>query len=358
MNKLIENAIQSQAREFYQNFRESNYEVIKSIYLTLSRSPQGKKKIKDFHALVEEAVISSYMNGYEVNNGKSEVVIDGVEYIDLGLPSGTLWSKVPAGEFNYRDASMMNIPTKEQFEELCECKYDGCFDRKGKHYIKVLSPSGDALEFSAKHHASEDYEEARCWVKNGENTSFGQIIPGDFTLGNVRDNGFPGYKYECWLVKTPEKEVEYVDLGLPSGTLWAKESLMGKKSSVELSNMELPTKVQFQELISLCKVSGVVERRNGHAGTLKLLGPNGNSILFNLENHFSNLDWMAWDHYMDDDDYYEEKDTTLPKECYFWICTNNHYSKGEISNNTEFGKEISLEEDFKDVLEVRLVKQR
>lgn len=131
----------------------------------------------------------------------------------------------------------------------------------------------------------------------------------------------------------------------------------GKKTSLDLSGFELPTNVQFQELISCCKVSGVVERRNGHAGTLKLLGPNGNSILFNLENHFDNLDWMAWDHYMNDDDYYEEKDTTLPKECHFWLCTNKHYSKGEISNHTEFGKELSLSDNFNDALDVRLVKR-
>lgn len=205
MNKMIEDAIQSQAREYYKDFHDSNIEAIKSICRTLTRIPEGKKKIIDFRALVEKAVVSSYMKGYEANSGKSEIKIDDVEYIDLGLPSGTMWSKKTVGEFNFNDASKMNIPTKEQFKELCECRVGGYFDRKGKHYIQVLSPSGDSLEFSAKHHASKDYEEARCWVKNGEKTSFGQIFPGDFTLGTVCDNGFPGYKYECWLVKSPEK---------------------------------------------------------------------------------------------------------------------------------------------------------
>lgn len=358
MNKLVENAAQSQASEVYKDFRDSHSDVIKSICLTLKRIPQSKNNIQAFLALVEEAVVSSYMKGYEANSGKSEVVIDGVEYIDLGLPSGTLWSKVPVGEFNYDDASKMNIPTKEQFKELCECRFDGYFDRNGKHFIEVLAPSGATLEFSTKHHASDDYEEARCWVKNGDNISFGLILPAKATLGSVCDNGFPGYKYECWLVKSPEKEIEYIDLGLPSGTLWAKESLSGKKSSGKLSDMELPTSSQFQELISCCKVDSVVERRDGRAGTLKLVGPNGNFILFNIENHFSDLEWMAWNHYDGDADYLEEMDSPLPKECSFWICTHGNFSRGEISNKKEFGRCVVLNYDFNEALEVRLVKHR
>lgn len=69
--------------------------------------------------------------------------------------------------------------------------------------------------------------------------------------------------------------MEYVDLGLPSGTKWADENEEGYynyKDAVEKYGYALPTKEQFEELQYQCKWEWV---GNGY----KVTGPNGNSIV-------------------------------------------------------------------------------
>lgn len=58
-----------------------------------------------------------------------------------------------------------------------------------------------------------------------------------------------------------ENGITYVDLGLPSGTLWASDYLRGKDGKLEYlsfgyaSPLSLPTKAQVEELLSYCTVS-------------------------------------------------------------------------------------------------------
>ena len=75
---------------------------------------------------------AAYLKGYEQGELKvaCSISIEGVEYYDLGLPSGTLWSK-PLGSygyklFSYNDASRFDgLPTEAQWEELKKCRiYD------------------------------------------------------------------------------------------------------------------------------------------------------------------------------------------------------------------------------------------
>ena len=70
--------------------------------------------------------------------------------------------------------------------------------------------------------------------------------------------------------------IKWVDLGLPSGRLWASENVDGYYTydqAVELFGDYLPKGAAFAELIEECKVEW-----NPNAKGLDVTGPNGNSI--------------------------------------------------------------------------------
>ena len=92
----------------------------------------GERTLKGINSLVEQAYLDGYNDGLKhYENEKLESIKDGVEYVDLGLPSGTLWSSMIlknsqniTKELPYIEASKLNIPTKDQFEELfMECHH-------------------------------------------------------------------------------------------------------------------------------------------------------------------------------------------------------------------------------------------
>lgn len=70
-----------------------------------------------------EGYIAGYADGQSSKNTKD--LVDGVEYVDLNLPHGTKWAadylKDKDGKIvylTYAEAAKLNIPTKEQYEEL------------------------------------------------------------------------------------------------------------------------------------------------------------------------------------------------------------------------------------------------
>ena len=79
---------------------------------------------------------------------------------------------------------------------------------------------------------------------------------------------------------------EFVDLGLPSGTLWAKHNvkIANKKhfthsqaiKIAEYLHYNLPSKENFEELINLCKWKWM--KLFGRVTGYKVTGPNGNYI--------------------------------------------------------------------------------
>ena len=87
-------------------------------------------------AEMAELLKAAYLKGYEQGELKvaCSISIEGVEYYDLGLPSGTLWSKpLPYAsnnseykKFSHNDASRFDgLPTEAQWEELMKCRiYD------------------------------------------------------------------------------------------------------------------------------------------------------------------------------------------------------------------------------------------
>lgn len=71
--------------------------------------------------------------------------------------------------------------------------------------------------------------------------------------------------------------IEFVDLGLPSGTLWGKVNESGYYTcfqAIYKYRTKLPTFSQFNELFEECEVEWM--DNGGH----RLIGPNGNFIIF------------------------------------------------------------------------------
>lgn len=86
------------------------------------------KAMEALDKAIEAAFIEGYKQGYS-DCRKHMFTIDGIEYADFELPSGTLWSKTPVMDPNgivymsWEEAQRYSIPTPEQVEELMRfCK--------------------------------------------------------------------------------------------------------------------------------------------------------------------------------------------------------------------------------------------
>ncbi len=107
-----------------------------------------EKAIKGINALVEQAYLDGYNDGLKHHeNEMLDRIKDGVEYVDLSLPSGTIWSKELISDngfsrkMTYLEASKLNIPTIKQFEELfsqfCKLEFNNAKDRGGFEFKSI-----------------------------------------------------------------------------------------------------------------------------------------------------------------------------------------------------------------------------
>lgn len=89
------------------------------------------KALSAINAAIEQAYIDGYNDGLKhLELEKLEAIKEGVEYVDLNLKSGTLWSSsyVKDGigvirRIPFMEASQLSIPTEEDYRELLqECK--------------------------------------------------------------------------------------------------------------------------------------------------------------------------------------------------------------------------------------------
>ena len=234
------------------------------------------------------------------------------KFVDLGLASGTLWKKdnEKGGLCTFAIATARlrfenELPTKEQFEELkssCQWKWAG-------DGYKVTGPNGKSIFMPAEGYHSLSsglshkgtqgcYWSSECiWVElfpasktytggddnytlcfDSENVHINSKNRKDFlSLRMVRQSEEAKQAYETYKKEEARKEelLKYIDLGLPSGTLWKDSNEKGKfysyKEVEEKFGNELPTKEQFEELQNLCKWTWI---GNGY----DVEGLNGNKI--------------------------------------------------------------------------------
>ena len=115
---------------------------------------------------IEQAYIDGYRDGYK--DCEEEIPIDlieeDMEYIDLGLPSGTLWASdyERDGEGNilylpYGEAVKRHLPTGEQIKELednCMWRYEYKQVQQAQMWYDYISkatcigPNGNYIEFT------------------------------------------------------------------------------------------------------------------------------------------------------------------------------------------------------------------
>lgn len=113
---------------------------------------------------ITKAIADAYIEGYKAGNKDREEEKpmepsdNKTEYVDLGLPSGTLWAsdyEKLGGKYvylPYEKANRMNLPTEKQWQELkacCKMEYDdyNSLDRKYNEVI-FIGPNGNSITFT------------------------------------------------------------------------------------------------------------------------------------------------------------------------------------------------------------------
>lgn len=110
-----------------------------------------------------------------------------------------------------------------------------------------------------------------------------------------------------------DNKTEYVDLGLPSGTLWSRDYEKGKEDKLHFTQydkaqyLNIPTEEQWRELFSTCKSEYIIFN-DFNLGYVNFTGPNGNVISFCVTGKIDAYNIVSKD------------------ECFFWL-------KEEIEGN-------------------------
>lgn len=166
----------------------------------------------DVISKIQPLIKEAFLKGYELGELRSAltVKVDGVEYVDLGLPSGTLWSKTPFhgiisnySKFCYDDAQKLNIPTEEQCKELLANKKTvingACIETVGANGKRITA-------YAYGSYLGEGCEEmSKFWIKGIPDGSHNAPVLTAYqnNLGVYSiSKHFTGYRLPVFLVKS------------------------------------------------------------------------------------------------------------------------------------------------------------
>jgi len=178
-------------------------------------------KTKD---ILIQSIAQAYMDGYQdgYRDCKEEIPAafqsDKVEYVDLGLPSGTLWAADYEKEdgkivyLPYDKAAVLQIPTEEQWKELLEmCQWEYKYISDHDRSFVCIGPNGNVIHFNNTGFLKEEkgrvYDRERCvwWVKDeNENTGVEKnAVKIYYVSGQYKntEKTFSGYKLPIRLVQ-------------------------------------------------------------------------------------------------------------------------------------------------------------
>lgn len=170
---------------------------------------------------IEQAYADGYSDGMKHReNEELELIEQGVKYVDLGLPSGTLWSSScirdeskSRRKLTYIEASKHSIPTKTQFIELCnECVANPYYDKRNSDNIirgiKFIGSTGDSIviEFMSidEFHNIDKTESVCFWLRDNEDEKYKKIAEVEVNNGKAKPtitNIFMGLRSQIMLVK-------------------------------------------------------------------------------------------------------------------------------------------------------------
>lgn len=165
----------------------NNMEDLKEI----SRKYAEEKTSELLKEAIAQAYADGFADGYKARENEESVEIEtgNVKFLDMGLPSGTLWASYFLRDEDgkivylpYAEAKELGLPTKEQFEEMrehCKIGYEEIYDyNRNAHYLKYLSITGPSGEYIRLYPAG--YEEANC--KKGEGDIYSWILTDDDSI--------------------------------------------------------------------------------------------------------------------------------------------------------------------------------
>lgn len=182
-------------------------------------------KINDaLNKVIVEAYMAGYNSGYQDGYDKvvKETSSDDIEYVDLGLPSGTLWSSNYLEDENNETVYVLqekskafDIPTVEQWHELVrECRWEQKSERIDDSYgfyhyhdwAICLGPNGNRIIFEKTGLYEIQTEKVRTnevlfWLKKGKNSQCNSANITFCTIKITSKNEFSGYRLPIRLVK-------------------------------------------------------------------------------------------------------------------------------------------------------------
>jgi len=180
------------------------------------------KALNAITSAIEDAYAAGYKDGYNDGINKVDVeplyeIVDGVRYIDLGLPSGKKWSFEclidkssryrEYKKYTYVEASKLNIPTKEDYLELinfCKLipqknrdnevdKWD-FLDKVNGKYLHVLK------SYAVTASSSKEYKSFVFWLRD-DNPEGDKRLCADGSSRDLLGKEYMSYKLPIMLVK-------------------------------------------------------------------------------------------------------------------------------------------------------------
>lgn len=179
------------------------------------------KALNAISKAIEEAYAEGYKDGYSAGYAKSDEAtpaeeFEGVNYVDLKLPSGKKWSsnyvtdeegKCKPKLFSYDEANSHNIPTIEDFQELLKyCRMENKMDNEKRptDRCQIVGRNGNFINIKpVRYQLGSDTHDSNYflfWLKSNDSEGdLRKCADGNFekNIGEI----YMGYKLPIMLVK-------------------------------------------------------------------------------------------------------------------------------------------------------------
>lgn len=163
---------------------------------------------------IEEAYAAGYKDGYNEglssrDNLSPNEIVEGVEYVDLGLPSGTKWAndflRDENGKiklFRYDEARNYNLPNPLQYREFINNTRWSLYDNnQGKKIIKILGANGKQMQWEKLYANIAEFSASKFsyifWIKDMAENGSERNAAKDSKIIDV----FTGYKLPIIIVR-------------------------------------------------------------------------------------------------------------------------------------------------------------
>jgi hypothetical protein len=184
-----------------------------------------KYAVEKTNEVMVKAIAQAYADGYRdgYKDREEEIPVDlhdkKTEFVDLGLPSGTLWAKDYETDDNdktiylpYHTAEEYQLPTEEQWNELLEiCRWKGEYSSSGLFFYGVtcIGPNGNSIYLRSKGYVQDKeilYGGIYFWISDNGDTNEKNAIHVSEGTKRIPEkeivNFFSGYKLPIRIVRT------------------------------------------------------------------------------------------------------------------------------------------------------------